>query len=357
MDKQGTGKVMFKKRYNTPRRAAAAIMILTGFAGSAIAAAASGDLAVPVHASYVTPAGAVVIAGDDSMSDLLQQLDQLFVRSHPQFKFDLDLKGAATALPALTADVSALAPITREAFGGERAAFKQVHGRDPVTIRIGYAGYGMGDSMHNPASVVVNRRNPLPGLTLMQLGQIFTSGTEQGDINLWPQIESASVPQECSKRRIHLYGGRDDGGATTSMRQAKLGKHPFAATYEAFETSDEIMNAVAEDVCGIGIVGAKDAAKLPVTVRVLALGTESGKFFAPTYDNVAKGKYPLSSFVQFYVNRADGTPLEPWIRAYLDTALSEEGQALIAAQGQGKAGFVPLSPKDLQQERDRLKSM
>lgn len=306
----------------------------------------AGELGAPAGMGYVTPDNAISIKGDDSMHGLLQRLDDSFTQRHPSFRFDLDLKGAATALPALTADVTALAPLARDAFAGERAAFKQAHGHDPATIRVGYV-------TTRAAAVVVNMNNNLGALTLTQVARIFTSGMPEGDINLWSQLDDSGVPTQCGQRRIHLYGLRDDGGATTYMRQSLLGNHPFAASYETFERPDDVVAAVGADLCGIGIVNAMSTAASPAGIRSVPLGATAQKPVSPTSAGVSSGEYPLVSYARFYVNRADGKPLEPWIKAYLSEALSDRGQAQIGSE----SGFRPLAPMDLQRERERLGRM
>ncbi|WP_244832165.1 PstS family phosphate ABC transporter substrate-binding protein [Caballeronia sp. TF1N1] len=332
---------MVKLKQRTMAHAAAIVLSM-----NLLNAHAAHALTPPAQASYLNANGAVAIMGDDAMRGIVQNLDASFARDYPSFRFVLETKGASTALPALTADVSALAPITRDAFDGERAGFRQVHGRDPVVIRVGYV-------VERPAVVIVNRRNAIGGLTITQLMQVFTSGAPQGDINFWSQLGDARMPAECRDRRIHLYGRRDDGTVATTTRRVKFGNHPFAATYETFDNADAVAQAVSEDVCGIGLIGADEQVNWPQTVRPLALGTEAGKYAPPTIDGIASGRYPLASHAQFYVYRAEGRPLEPWIKAYFSEALSDEAQSMISVQ----KGFAPLSAADLKRERERLAGM
>ena len=93
-------------------------------------------------------------------------------------------------------------------------------------------------------------------------------------------------------------------------------------------------------------------------IALVPLAAKAGDAFAdPSYASVASGAYPLSSYLQFHVNRVPGKPLEPWIKAYLENALSDEGQALVTAQRGGEGGYVPLSAADLARERRKLEKM
>ena len=59
---------------------------------------------------------------------------------------------------------------------------------------------------------------------------------------------------------------------------------------------------------------------------------------APTFDNVAAQKYPLSRTIYMFVNREPGKPLSPVLREFLRYALSREGQQAVVDDGI----FTPL---------------
>jgi phosphate transport system substrate-binding protein len=63
--------------------------------------------------------------------------------------------------------------------------------------------------------------------------------------------------------------------------------------------------------------------------------------------------YPLAGGIHLLVNRAPGQPLEPWLKAYLELALSPDGQALISSLTKTD-GFIALDPDDLARERAKL---
>jgi phosphate transport system substrate-binding protein len=258
-------------------------------------------------------------------------------------------------MPALTAGATAFAPLTRDMWPGDRSAFRQVHGYDATAIRIGYNGHGPRPPNKTPPAVYVHAANPLPGLSMAQLGRIFTAGAPRGDINLWSQL---GLEGDYAQRRIHAYGLRDDGGFATGMRIARLGGRPFAIKYEALRDREAVIKAVAADPYGIALLGWIDAAKTSGMVKVLPLAfDDGGAHHGPSYDEVRRGEYPLSAAVQFYVNRAPGKPLDPLVREYLRLALSAEGQAILERQRDTEEGYVPLDPKALQAELAKLESL
>lgn len=302
-------------------------------------------VSIPPGAPYVLRDGSISIVGNDGMENLIKDLNALFVRTHPGLRFTLRMEGSSVGLPALTAGVTFLAPMARDLWVSDRNAFRQIHGHLPTAVRIGYSGHGPRPPAKTPPAVYVHAANPLKGLTIKQLAQIFTAGSPEGDFNTWGQL---GVAGEWTGRRLHVYGLRDNGGFATGMREVHFRGQPFAARYEALPSREAVIRAIAADAYGIGLVGWIDASRVSTAVRVLPLGlSASGPYYSPAIEHVAGGMYPLSAAVQFYVNKMPGQPLDPLVKEYLRMALSREGQALVAKQADSEEGYVPLSRKDL----------
>ncbi|KOC94293.1 PstS family phosphate ABC transporter substrate-binding protein, partial [Winslowiella iniecta] len=64
----------------------------------------------------------------------------------------------------------------------------------------------------------------------------------------------------------------------------------------------------------------------------------------PTTDNIRNGSYPYIRPLYIYVNKVPGKPLEPLTRAFLQQAISPQGQALVE-----RSGYLPLSDAQLRQ--------
>ncbi|MDO7930365.1 substrate-binding domain-containing protein [Pseudomonas sp. KFB-139] len=313
-------------------------------------------LTPPTDAPYLTREGAIAIIGNDGMQDLIENLNALFVSKHPGFRFAVTAKGSSVGMPALTADATAIAPMSREVWLGDLNGFKQVKGYAPLDIRIGYSGFGPRAPHKTPPAIYVNTRNPLPGLNLTQVAQIITAGQPEGDLNTWGQL--GLTDKQWAPRRIHVYGLRDDGGFATNLRIDKLGGLPFSAKYEALASREDVIAAVANDPYGIGLSGWVDASKTSTNVRILPLARKPGEVFkTPAYDDVATGSYPLSAYLHLYVDQRPGQKLPPFIKEYLRLALSDEGQQRVREQRESEEGYVPLSAADLQRERKKLESL
>lgn len=67
-------------------------------------------LRAPERASYLNADGAIRIIGYNDMQGILARISSLFQRIHPEFRFELILKGTRTAPDALARGTSLLAP-------------------------------------------------------------------------------------------------------------------------------------------------------------------------------------------------------------------------------------------------------
>jgi phosphate transport system substrate-binding protein len=327
------------------------LALLLGVSGAHAQDTAPKPAAVPAGASYLLPDGRIALHGSEAMAGLVDALDAKFVETHPGVTFAPLLKGSGTAMPALSAGATPIAFVVGESALADRRAFRAIAKHDPVSVKVGYAGYGPRDSGKTPPSVYVNASNPLQGLTMAQLAGLFTSGSPGGDINTWSQL---GVGGAWGTRRIHLYGLRDDGDFSTTMRLTQLGGMPFAGHYEPLPDDAAVVQAVASDPYGIAIVGWQDPAKSSA-VRVVALAADKGRpFVLPDKASIGQGIYPLATPVTLYFDRTPKQPIAPFVKDYLSMVLSADGQAIIARFADSADGFLPLSPSDLQQERQKL---
>ena len=308
------------------------------------------SLSPPQSANYLLPDGSIYLAGNDSMKAMLTGFNELFLKTHPGFKFKMLLKDTSTALGGLTAGAAAFALIDREAWTLEVRPFRQLYGYEPTDIHISRNGY-RASGRTNPPAIYVNARNPIAGLTIEQVARVFTTGGGKGDLTHWNQL---GLTDKWADRVIHVYGPRDDGGFATAMRHDKMGGFPFARRYEPLPKDADIIRAVADDPYGIALVGFFDSRNLPPEVKMVPL-TEGGgaSYSTGDYRDVLDGKYPFTPYLHLYVNRTPGKPLDPFVKEYARLILSREGQAIIGAQ-KNIAGYVPLSAREVAEELAKL---
>jgi phosphate transport system substrate-binding protein len=310
-------------------------------------------VALPKDAPYVLDDGSIHIVAGDDMTELLTKFNALFIRTHPDFKFKMLLKGdSSNALAGITAGVSAFAPMSREAWSLDVRPFRQIYGYTPTDIRIARVGYNAPDHTHAPG-IYINSTNPLPSLTVEQVARIFTTGNSTGDLTHWNQL---GVKGAWEQRTIHVYGPRDDGSFASALRDAQMGGFPFTRRYEPLPDDAEILKAVAQDPYGIALVGFFDAKVLPPQVKIVPLAWKEGATYSTgSYEDVQAGKYPFSPFLHLYVNRAPGKTLDALMKEYARLVLSKEGQAIIAeGKKNSEKGYVPLSAHEVAEELAKL---
>ena len=329
------------------------------------AVAGTDQVPFPKGASYVTADGAIYVAGNDLMTPIIEQFNEHFNKLHPEFRFEMHLYGSGLGLSGVTSGKSALGPMARDASAQDLKAFASLYGYPPTDILIGWDNTPDADHFPPgkfPPAVWVNVRNPIPALTLQEVASIFTSGGEGGDITRWGQISGDEGPVganggDWAKREIHVYLPILRGLPILSTTRARLGGRSWSSRVEYLPMGEDVMNAVANDPFGIGIVGWFPTdegwdrqTELGARVRLMPLAESKD---SPVSHGGVGDRYPLAGGLHLFVNQRPGQPLEPWLRAYLQFALSDEGQAIIASLTKTD-GFIPLQPEILAKERAKL---
>ena len=222
--------------------------------------------------------------------------------------------GSKTAFEGLLAGKCDLGMASRPIKAEEAAAFTAA---------------GLGDP-HSPAyehvlgldgiAVLINKANPVSGLTKQQIAGIFT-----GQITDWAQVGGQQGP-------IHRFARDAKSGTFDTFKSLVLDKAELAADARRFEDSDELSDAVAADPAGIGFAG------LPFVRNSKAVAvSESGAApLVATRFTVATEDYPLSRRLFLYTAANGQNPLT---RKFIEFALSDAGQEMVQ-----KFGFVKQTP-------------
>jgi phosphate transport system substrate-binding protein len=316
-------------------------------------------------AKYVLPDGSILIAGNDLMVSYMEKLTALFRKSHPEFKFHMELQTSGLSVSGINSGKSALGPIARDVSFQEVDAFSSRHGYPPTDVQVGWDNTP--DAEHvppgkYPPGVWVNVKNPTPWLTMEDIAGIFTTGTGKGDYTFWGQLEGHEGPiggngADYFKREIHAYMPKLERLPILATMRYVLGGAPWSRRIEHLPMMEDVINAVANDPFGIGLIGWwptdegwDRAAELGDKVRFLPLSWDK-------HSRLSHGRvgdvYPLAGGLRFVVDKAPGKPLDPWLKEFLTLALSRDGQALIASMTVSN-GFVPIDPKQVPREMAKL---
>jgi phosphate transport system substrate-binding protein len=259
-------------------------------------------LAAPVAAQ----AGTVTVKGSDTMVLLGQRWAEEFMKKNPTTKVQVTGGGSGTGLAALingTTDIAMSSRPMKDAEGEKLRTRFNTTGNEVSVAKDGVTLY-------------VHEANPLSSLTQEQIRDIYL-----GDVTNWKQVGGPDAP-------IILYSRENSSGTYVFFKDNVLGGEDFAASAQTLPGTAAVVNAVAKEKNGIGYGGAAYAKG--IKELKIKKGSEE---IAPSAENVKSGKYPLSRDLYFYLrNKPAGE-----VKAFIDFALSPEGQAIVT-----KVGYFPV---------------
>ena len=317
--------------------------------------------------------GVIRLRGNDAINRgrLFPYLEEGFRKFHPDVRLDIDLKSSAVAIPALLMGAADIG-IGRHILFMELLGFQRTFNHDPlelVPLNGAYDTLGW-----NPAwVVVVNKKNPLTGLSVRQLDGIlgaernggwagttwhpeFARGPE-GNIRTWGQL---GLTGEWADKPIHvrLMSLQYDPPHTLCRLLIK-GSDKWNETltqYSQYVRPDgklgigaqDLVEDTARDPYSIGV---SNIAFLPPETKALALAeTDAGPYIAPTIENIQDRSYLLHSSNYFYINREPGKPIDPKVKEFLRYLLSRQGQEAVVRDGK----LLPLPLATIREQSKKL---
>ena len=292
------------------------------------------------------------LVGADVMDEITLGWVKLFRQAYPLLSVTMEARASGAGAPALVAGRAHAAPVGRELLPDEERAFTEKYGYAPLAIRV---ATGSVSSLGKTAATVilVDKDNPIEGLTFAQLDAIYSKTRKRGhaDIQRWGDL---GLKGPWAHRPIHLYGLKPPNGIEWFFRnRVMLGG----------EWKDGIEAVKGQGFTHAFTVAAHDMAQHPggLTYALLANVTPDVKvvplaendhepFVPPTLEAVASHRYPLSRYVYIFVNRPPGKPLEPKLKEFLELVLSREGQQVVADEGV----YIPLTAEVAREELRKL---
>lgn len=296
-------------------------------------------LAAFVPRELPTMAAAFRGASSDVLVDLGRRWIAAFKRHYPAVKIEL-VPPFAGSLGAqeLIAGNNDFVLVSRELRPADLDGFNKKFGYAPMSVPISggsYRHFGFLDAV----GFFVHRDNPVQQLTFTQLDALLSTTRHRGagPIRTWGQI---GLGGEWADKPIRIFGVKPWNGFEEFVRQRVLsvpGKRGEWREDIIFHpTVFPISAAVAADRYALGYAGVAYIG--PGTKTVALAEGEGDRSFAPSYDEVARARYPLSRVTFFNANRPPGRPLPPALAEFLRFVLSRDGQAVVREQ----AIFLPL---------------
>jgi phosphate transport system substrate-binding protein len=222
----------------------------------------------------------------------------------------IEMPGTAAGFEALAAGGADIAMAARPVDGAAMAALAPLGDMRAAASEHVVALDGI--------AVIVHPVNPVTRLSAGQLADLFS-----GKVKNWSQLGGANLP-------VTVYV-RDDRSETWDAFRARIlvpAKRGLTPAAVRFEANEPLVDAVATDAGGIGVVRLTHVG----STRALALGETGGTAVHPDRATIASGDYPLARRLFFY----SAAQPRAEVASLLAFVLSSAGQDIARDQG-----FVP----------------
>ncbi len=291
------------------------------------------DERLPDYVKVAGVTGTLNSVGSDTLNNLMTFWVEGFRKHYPEVTIGVEGKGSGTAPPALIAGSAQLGPMSRAMKQSEAVEFEGTYGYKPLQLSVAL------DSL----AVFVNKDNPVEALSLAQIDSIFSKTFKRKGKNIATWGSAGVSDPVWASNPISLYGRNSASGTNGFFKEHVLAKGDYKDTVKEQPGSSSVVMGITEDKNGIGYsgIGFKTSG-----VKAVSVIGDDGKAYAPTYENVKSGKYPVWRALYVYINRKPGKPLDPLVREFIRFVLSKQGQEITV-----KDGFFPLSAEQAEKMR------
>lgn len=277
---------------------AAIVAAATGCSGTATSSVAGTDSsAAGTSASEASStateelSGTLSMNGSTSMEKVIKAVNGAFMEKNKGVTVNLNLTGSGTGIQEASEGKCDIGNSSRKL-------------KDEESEKLDATVVGL-----DGIALVVNPANKLEDITLQDLAKVYS-----GEITNWKELGG-------DDKAIVVIGREDGSGTRDGFESIVMGdKEPKYA--QELESTGSVINAVATTD---GAIGYASLANVDETVKELKIGGVEA-----TEENVKSGAYEVQRpFICATLKGSDNK----LVKAYLDFILSEEGQALVLAQG------------------------
>lgn len=248
----------------------------------------------------------IQVKGSDTLINLVQRLAETYMEKKPEKVVAVTGGGSGTGIAALINRKCDIANASR-LMKDKEIAQAQESGVNPKRIVVAIDGL----------CVITNIKNRVNKLTVDEVGKIF-----RGEVTNWKELGGDDIS-------ITLYGRQSNSGTYEFLRDVAL-KGDYSPQMRRMNGSAQIVEAVKQDISGIGYVGV-GYVKNENGINVVNIATRAGTEYVSPLDlnDVKSGKYPITRPLNQYI---DGVPKGDTLDFIL-FELSEEGQKVVEEEG------------------------
>lgn len=297
------------------------------------------DQTLPVYEKTSGVSGNLSSVGSDTLANMMTLWAEEFKHIYPNVNIQIQAAGSSTAPPALTEGTAQFGPMSRKMKPNEVESFEKHFGYQPTAIRVAI----------DALAVFVHKDNPIKGLSIEQIDNIFSSTNKCGgkQVERWGDL---GLDGNWAAKDVQLYGRNSVSGTYGYFKEKALCNGDFRPNVNEQPGSASVVQSVSQGLNAIGYsgIGYKTAG-----VKAVAVSKKGDKFIEATAANAANGTYPLSRYLYVYINKHPNKDLSPMDREFIRFILSKQGQQVVE-----KDGYVPLPrtviAKDLEKAGIRL---
>lgn len=268
-------------------------------------------------ASFANAQDSIQIKGSDTMVNLGQAWAEVFMTNNPQAFVAVTGGGSGTGIAALLNKTCDIAQCSRSMEPKEYQLAKN-KGCDVKEIAVA----------NDAIAFVVHPDNPVDGLSISQLSDIFT-----GKIRNWKEIGGKD------EKILPLSRDRNSGTHVFVLEEVvrkgnQKGPEEFAPSVLMMPSSQAIEQEVSSNLAAIGYFGLGYVNNKVKTLKIM--NEKKGELIEASIETVHDKTYPLARPLLFYLPReAEGS-----VKQFIDFVLSPDGQKIVLDMH-----FVPLTSK------------
>lgn len=276
------------------------------------------------------------INGSGVMAGIITPLTKQFVAIHKDVDVELSYPSSTVVFDGLMDGTITVGAMSRALTELEKIAFERKYGHRIFEVCIAL----------DALEILVNRFNPVAGITLEQLDGIYSTACLRGGppVSAWGDLGLSGTWLNLP---VEAYGGGPGWGTTRTFESLVCWGAVSKPSVHQKNIEDGILEAVAADVAGIGYtcLGQRSAEVRSVPVAE----SPAGPFVSCTAQTLQDGTYPLRRPLYLYVVPGGDGEMPAVVRGFLHFALSRDGQKIVS-----ESGMVPLDAKQAALERKRL---
>ena len=243
----------------------------------------------PLSACGKSAAG-VVLAGSTSVQPYAEVLAEEFALLHPGSEIDVQGGGSAAGITAAESGAADIGMSSRSLKEEEKWLWSVEIAKDGLAI-------------------IVNPKNPVSGLTINQVRDVYTNGATN-----WSQFGGPD-------HKIHVITREEGSGTRSAFERLVMAGSAITPRAIVQDSNGAVRQLVSDDPNSIGFIS---LGLVDDTVKALDLDG-----IHPSRDNVLNGSYSLFRPFLFVTKKPpEGPP-----KQFIDYVLSPEGQRILTNEG------------------------